>query len=571
MPHSHATLENSWFRSILILSLVLPLCLLILPTASSNHANPSASSACPTVDGMNPTHGNIGTSVLIGGTSFTDVSAAKFGNVEATFIINSDTRMTVIVPAGAPTGPITISKNGCSDVQTPSFKVTPPPTATTLDASAITSTTATLNGIVNPKGSDAEAWFQYGTDSNKLSNPTYVHYLGDGTTDVHIETALSGLTPNTTYYFGVLAYNTMFNTGLSGYGAVKSFTTQPGCTYSLDHYTQAFPASGGTDIIRVTYPTGCPLSEGNEGWIINIISTSGTNTGTLTYTVQPTNLNTRREGRIIFGEYQVFKVVQAGLNENQIDYADVFVRQHYLDFLNREPDQGGWDYWTGQITQCGTDQSCINSRRVGVSAAYFMETEFQDTGSYVYRLYKASYGQNPAYSQFTQDRNQVVVGSNLEASKQALAEAFVQRGDFIAKYATTLNGSDFITALINTVKQGSGVDLTSHSNELLSEYNAGANQTNSRARVLRKLIEYLEFKNAEYNRAFVLMQYFGYLRRDADTGGYNFWLDVLNNKLPNDNSGYRSMVCAFLTSTEYQHRFSPVATRNDHICGSINQ
>ncbi|HEX7771344.1 MAG TPA: hypothetical protein VF435_02925, partial [Pyrinomonadaceae bacterium] len=28
------------------------------------------------------------------------------------------------------------------------------------------------------------------------------------------------------------------------------------------------------------------------------------------------------------------------------------MRQHYLDFLLREPDQSGWDHWTGQITQC---------------------------------------------------------------------------------------------------------------------------------------------------------------------------------------------------------------------------
>lgn len=45
---------------------------------------------------------------------------------------------------------------------------------------------------------------------------------------------------------------------------------------------------------------------------------------------------------------------------------------------------------------------------------------------------------------------------------------------------------------------------------------------------------------------------FGYLRRDPDEGSYNFWLDVLNNHQPNN---FRGMVCAFLTSREYQERF----------------
>jgi Domain of unknown function (DUF4214) len=55
---------------------------------------------------------------------------------------------------------------------------------------------------------------------------------------------------------------------------------------------------------------------------------------------------------------------------NAIDDARFFVRQHYLDFLSREPDQGGWDYWTGQITQCGSDTNCIHNKRVDVSNAF---------------------------------------------------------------------------------------------------------------------------------------------------------------------------------------------------------
>jgi hypothetical protein len=78
------------------------------------------------------------------------------------------------------------------------------------------------------------------------------------------------------------------------------------------------------------------------------------------------------------------------------------------------------------------------------------------------------------------------------------------------------------------------------------------------------LAENQAFKDAEYNKAFVLMQYFGYLRRDPDQGGYDFWLSVLNDRVPGN---FRSMVCAFITSREYQERFSSVVTRTDSVCG----
>ena len=75
------------------------------------------------------------------------------------------------------------------------------------------------------------------------------------------------------------------------------------------------------------------------------------------------------------------------------------------------------------------------------------------------------------------------------------------------------------------------------------------------------------FARAEYNRAFVLMQYFGYLKREPDQRGYEFWLNVMNSKPANDASAYRSMVCAFLSSTEYQSRFGMIMTHTNSECG----
>jgi hypothetical protein len=110
-----------------------------------------------------------------------------------------------------------------------------------------------------------------------------------------------------------------------------------------------------------------------------------------------------------------------------------------------------------------------------------------------------------------------------------------------------------------TVKQTANVDLSAQRTALINDYAAN----NSRARIIRAVVDATAFQTAEYNRAFVLMQYFGYLRRDPDTSGYNFWLDVLNNRVPNN---YRSMVCAFINSAEYQLRFSSVVSRTDKVC-----
>jgi hypothetical protein len=81
------------------------------------------------------------------------------------------------------------------------------------------------------------------------------------------------------------------------------------------------------------------------------------------------------------------------------------------------------------------------------------------------------------------------------------------------------------------------------------------------ATVLRKIAENPTFTNAEMRRAFVLMQYFGYLRRNPDDapdgnfGGYDFWLGKMNQF----NGDYKAaeMVKAFITSGEFRSRFGP--------------
>ncbi len=248
---------------------------------------------------------------------------------------------------------------------------------------------------------------------------------------------------------------------------------------------------------------------------------------------------------------------------NPLDSASFFVREQYYDFLNRLPDQDGLAYWTNEINKCGTDAVCVKNRRRDVSAAFFIEQEFQNTGFYVYRMNKATLGASPTFSQYVFERGQM--GAGTDQDKANFTALWVRQPDFIAKYPASQSGSEFIDALLATVKQSSGLDLTAKRFELMNEYMTASTQNESRARVIRKVVEYADYMQAEYNRAFVLAEYFGYLQHDPDTSGYNFWLNVLNNKVPGN---YKSMVCAFITSREYQGRFSSVISHSDAECGS---
>ena len=248
---------------------------------------------------------------------------------------------------------------------------------------------------------------------------------------------------------------------------------------------------------------------------------------------------------------------------NPMDDAGSFVRQHYSDFLNRSPDQPGLDYWTNQIAQCGSDQSCIRSRRIDVSNAFFYEQEFQETGAFVYRIYKASFGQRPTYAQFMPDRGRIIGGPQLAATKAAFAENFVERTAFLSRYPLMLTSAEYVDALNGNT--GNSLSVAER-NALINGLESNP-ATETRGSALIKTAENAAFVDREYNTSFVLAEYFGYLRRDPDANGFQFWLTVLGTFPPRSINGQHAMVCAFITSREYQERFSSVVTHNNQECG----
>jgi len=242
---------------------------------------------------------------------------------------------------------------------------------------------------------------------------------------------------------------------------------------------------------------------------------------------------------------------------NPLEVPEFFVRQQYIDLLGREPEEEGFNYWSERIDQCGDNLACGIARRRSVAAAFFVESEFQETGYFVYRLYKGILGTQPTFAQFSQDRSRVVAGANLIRARQVLISDFVQRNSFKQLYPDSLSNEQFVNKLYDSASLSPYV---LQREAAVIRLNGGA----SRVDIIEALIDDPQFKAVEYNAAFVLTEYFGYLRRDPDPEGYSFWLDVLNNREPGNYSG---MVCSFITSAEYQKRFGSIISRSNSECG----
>lgn len=412
---------------------------------------------------------------------------------------------------------------------------------------------------------------------------------------------------------------------------------------------------------------------------------------------------------------------------NPIDDSGFFVRQHYLDFLNREPDPSGFAFWQNQIDSCAGNAQCIEVKRINVSAAFFLSIEFQNSGLAAYLTHRAAFGATASgspsavlYGNFMRDlqalNNGVVFGqpgsdAQAEANKVAYYNEFVTRPEFVSKYPSTLTNEQYVdnllasaglspsdfsvnltnsqevppthptttsnarrdssfgtarfvfnagstamtmTATINNLDftgsqsadtndnvtnahihagpsvmpgvngpvvwgfigtpfndnnpndavvtpfgsgvganvsgkwdapEGNGTTLAAQLDNIrngrayinfhTSQFAGGeirgdfpATQpfrdalvaglngaTETRATVLRKVSEFSFLKTREYNAAFVTMEYFGYLRRDPDTAGYNFWFGKLNSF--GGNFIESEMVKAFISSSEYRQRFGP--------------
>jgi uncharacterized delta-60 repeat protein len=285
----------------------------------------------------------------------------------------------------------------------------------------------------------------------------------------------------------------------------------------------------------------------------------------------------------------LFTVSSATPPPNPIDDARQFVKQQYRDFLNREADQAGEDFWTDNITKCQdparrpagqTVEQCTLRQKETTSGAFFLSPEFQYTGYFVYRMYQGALGRQPKLSEFTPDAlfvgNGIIVngqlsGAKINQNKVDYAAQFVNCTD-----ATKYRCSEF-KAIYDGLSNQQYVDklfLTTGVNASASERTAlvnelNANPTTGRATVLQKVVDGINviaegnqqftttygqaFYDQQFTRAFVQLEYFGYMKRDPDEAGYAFWLGKLNSFAGDFVKS--EMVLAFISSPEYRARF----------------
>src|SRR6266516_744145 len=246
---------------------------------------------------------------------------------------------------------------------------------------------------------------------------------------------------------------------------------------------------------------------------------------------------------------------------NPIDEPQFFVRQHYLDFLSREPEQRGLDDWMNFLNSCPAgDLGCLHEHRLTASADFFGSPEFKLKGYFVFRFYRLAFDRLPAYDEIAPDM-QCVTGDTpgeVYQKKSDFTNSFVQRPEFVNSFGA-LSNANYVAALLNNYQLTSittpdpgnpdGANKVTLSQfELVSRLDA---TTLTRAQVLRAIADSDEVLAAEINRAFVAMQYYGYLRRTPEPKGYNDWLNYLNAH-PTD---FREMVRGFMDSIEYRMRF----------------
>jgi hypothetical protein len=331
--------------------------------------------------------------------------------------------------------------------------------------------------------------------------------------------------------FATVNYSTSDTAGLTDCTVANSKASER-CDYETAVGTLRF-ATGESDKILIIPIVNDSLVEGNETFNLTLSGVTGASLGTANAVVTIVENDT------------------TPANTNPIDDIPFFVTQQYIDFLGRLPDATGFANWVATLNGCPNggfgEFANPGCDRVHVSSGFFLSEEFQGRGYFAYRFYEVALDRRPTYAEFVPDMAQVGGPQSPESealSKAAYTEAWTQRPEFKTRYDAATN-----SAYVNTLETNSEVPLANKA-ALIAALDNGQK---TKGEVLREIVETNAVAGRFFNRAFVSMQYFGYLRRDPDTIGFQNWVTTLDA----DPSNFRHMIFGFLFSTEYRRRFGP--------------
>jgi len=356
--------------------------------------------------------------------------------------------------------------------------------------------------------------------SVQFSSPLYAASEGSGS--ITITVTRSGDTTGS----ASVNYFTGDTAGLQSCTVVNGRASER-CDYVTSVGTLRFAAGETSKTFSVPFIDDVHL-EGNENFTVALTGAAGTSLGsTATATVSIADNDV------------------AVPTSNPSDGVEFFIRQQYLDILNRQPDSTGLQNWINTLAPCPNggfgEPPTSNCDRLHVAAGFFQSDEFLNRGYWAFRFYMVSQNQRPTYAQFIPDIAQVggpKSPAEEEASKVVFAETFVQRPEFLVRYGG-LSGQPLANALMQTAGlPGNTFTVT-------------GNMTNGQ--ILRGIVETSATVNKFLTEGTVSIQYFGFLRRDPDAIGYQNNVNTLNA----NPSNLRHMIFIFIYSVEYRSRFGP--------------
>jgi hypothetical protein len=303
------------------------------------------------------------------------------------------------------------------------------------------------------------------------------------------------------------------------------------CTYAIAPANASVSSGGGNSSVTVLAPAGCSwTASGNAAWLTILSGASGNGNGTVNYAAMANAGALQRTGTLTIAG-QTFTLMQpppVGTN------TEAFVRQLYLDLLNRTADPGGLSGWVNWInTGVYT--------RAQVASQFFQSQEFYGTGNYITKLYLGIMLRDPDYAGWVGWYTYLNAGY----SQTDILNQFLLSQEFQSRYGN-LDNTAFVTLAYNNIlnRAPDPVGLA----QWVAWLNSG---TYTRAQVMYQFIISQEFQLRVGNRVYADMLYIGFLRRAGDPNGLNGW----TNWLAAGTYTLDQEVNGFITSPEYLARF----------------
>jgi uncharacterized membrane protein len=304
----------------------------------------------------------------------------------------------------------------------------------------------------------------------------------------------------------------------------------------------------GTDRANIIYPVP-PGQQVNFGYFVFAPAIAGTynfqwrmlkgtewfGTPTTNFTVTVVPSSTDGDNDAIPNSVEPSTGTNPNVKDNAIFTSNrLFVQQQYRDFLNREGESAGVQYWTDQMAFLDRGQ---------VVERFFQSPEFQNGTAPITRLYFASFLRLPDYEGLQYWLDQFRSGRTL----LSIAEEFVVSPEFKARYGSNVTNAQFINLLYLNVleRQPDARGLQSWIDNLNSGW--------TRGQVLLAFSESDEFRSTGYNKIFVVQLYLGMFRQIPPQAAYDDWV----NRLKTGSTNYIQMINTFLNHADYHNRFLP--------------